>query len=125
MNVRSRVAVVLLGTLALACPEVVRTRTSFSPAPPGDPPRIIAIKDGVRVLGKAGDGQRIPSGSTWKLVGAVGEGDVYRRADGPFIESQNAHEAYLVVTNDQVVGFYLPGEGAFAPLLQPVGLPPQ
>jgi hypothetical protein len=115
-----------LCALTLACPEVIRTKTAFAPAAPGDPPRTLVLADGLRVVGQAGDGQRLPGGSTWKLVGAIEAGDVYKRADGPFIiDSNNSHEAHLVVANGRVVGFYLPGEGAFAPASQPVALPPQ
>jgi hypothetical protein len=116
----------LAGALAVACVDVVSTRAAFSPASPGGPDRTILVGADVGVLGQGGVGHRIPGGSRWMLVGTVEEGDVYRRTDGPFvIHGANAHEAYLVVTNNRVVGFYLPGEGTFAPAAQPEALPPQ
>lgn len=119
----SRLGFLLVGVLALACPEVIRNKAAFSPAPSRDEPAI-AVNERVRVVGLAGDEQTIPSNSRWRRVGSVDAGDVYQRVDGPFIvESQNAHEAYLVVKDGSVVGFYLPGEGAFAPAKRPVALP--
>jgi hypothetical protein len=125
MKGRTRLGLVLMSSLALACPDVIRNKVVYTPLPGDDAP-MITVKEHMRVVGQAGDGQHLPAGSKWKRVGSIEAGEVYKRADGPFIvESQNAHEAYLVVTNGRIVGFYLPGESAFAPVSQAVPLPPQ
>jgi hypothetical protein len=58
--------------------------------------------------------------SEWHRIGRIPEGEVYRPVSGVFtIEGANVHEAHLVVKGTTVVGFYLPGERAFAPLTAP------
>lgn len=61
----------------------------------------------------------IEKDSTWIKVGSVTQGDVYRRAGDVFtVEGRNVHEAYLVVANNTLIGFYLPYEKAFVKSLQ-------
>jgi hypothetical protein len=57
------------------------------------------------------------SGSRWTLVGGIAQGLVYR-PDGSVltVEGANVHEAYLVVSGTELVGFYLPVEKAFVAL---------
>jgi hypothetical protein len=65
----------------------------------------------------------IPSGMKFVNAGQVREGMVLRPQDSVFtIEGRNQHEAYPVVDNGRVVGFYLPVEKAFSPLSRPVAL---
>jgi len=55
--------------------------------------------------------------SIWKLVGRLPQGAVYRPAGTVFtIEGRQVHEAYLVIHDKQLVGFYLPGEQNYSPL---------
>lgn len=66
----------------------------------------------------------ILTGSRWELVGELAQGDVYRPVGTVFtIEGANMHEAFLVVNQSKITGFYLPGEGAFSGLDTPVSLP--
>jgi hypothetical protein len=66
----------------------------------------------------------ILTGSRWERIGAVAQGDVYRPVGTVFtIEGANMHEAFLVVQDSKIAGFYLPGEGAFSALDTPVPLP--
>ncbi len=56
-------------------------------------------------------------GTKWEAVGKVAEGVVYRSRDQILtVECSNVFEAYLVVTEKSLVGFYLPVEKAFSPL---------
>ena len=65
----------------------------------------------------------IKQGSTWRFVGRTPQGDVYQPIGGAFtVNGANVHEAYLVMTEGYVVGFYLPGEGAFSPLSNKIRL---
>ena len=124
MTRRAALGLALVGFLALACPEVIRNKVVYTPLPAAQS-STITLKEKVRVTGQAGDGQTLPAGSVWRRAGAVDAGEVYKRTDGPFIlESQNAHEAYMVVKDGEIVGFYLPGESAFAPASRAVPLPP-
>ncbi|WP_242001245.1 hypothetical protein [Achromobacter spanius] len=64
------------------------------------------------------------SGSQWRRVGALPQGDVYRAQDGLFtIQTRRQGEAYLVASSGRLLGFYLPGESAYLPLTRPVTLP--
>jgi hypothetical protein len=66
----------------------------------------------------------VKAGSMWQRVGVVPQGVVYRPVGDVFaIEGANMHEAYLVVAEGDLVGFYLPGEAAFSPLPERVPLP--
>jgi hypothetical protein len=57
------------------------------------------------------------SGSRWTLVGGIAQGLVYRPDGGVLtVEGANVHEAYLVVSGTELVGFYLPVEKAFVTL---------
>ena len=59
----------------------------------------------------------IKQGSKWRFVGRTPHGDVFRPVDGVFtVNGANVHEAYLVMAEGYLVGFYLPGEGAFSSL---------
>jgi hypothetical protein len=59
----------------------------------------------------------------WYPVGRVAEGVIYRSPDQTLtIECSNVFEAYLVVTERRLVGFYLPVEKGFSPLGKPIEL---
>ena len=63
------------------------------------------------------------AGSRWRFAGVIPQGGVYRAAQGVLtVEGANIHEAYLVIRERQVVGFYLPVEQAFSPLGEAVPL---
>ena len=56
-------------------------------------------------------------GTTWDFVGTISSGDVFRTKDQILtVEASNIHEAYIVVSSDKLVGFYLPVEKSFSPL---------
>ncbi|MEO7497089.1 MAG: hypothetical protein ABIT83_04285 [Massilia sp.] len=58
----------------------------------------------------------LKQGSRWTVVGQLSQGTVYRPYHDVFtLEGANTHEAYLVVANDVLVGFYLPAEAGFSP----------
>jgi hypothetical protein len=63
------------------------------------------------------------SGSRWRHVGTLSEGEVFRSEDSVFtIVGANTHEAYLVISDERLVGFYLPGERAYSALTAPLAL---
>jgi hypothetical protein len=63
----------------------------------------------------------IRAGTRWRLIGRVREGDVFRPIDTVFaVEGRNVHEAYLVLHDGKLVGFYLVGEARFAPMDTPI-----
>ncbi|OZI26588.1 hypothetical protein CAL26_04500 [Bordetella genomosp. 9] len=59
----------------------------------------------------------LAGGSQWILSGSIPEGQVYRKAGGTLmIDAKRLREAYLVVANGKLVGFFFPGESAFTPV---------
>ncbi|HYQ81393.1 MAG TPA: hypothetical protein VEP68_07820 [Anaeromyxobacteraceae bacterium] len=110
--------------LALGCAaELKRAPVSFTPATGGEA-RTLRVRETVSVTPSTGYGRQIRAGSTWRLVGSLPQGDVYRPVGDVFtVEGANVHEAYLVLAQGRVVGFYLPGEAAYAPLRDGVALP--
>lgn len=70
-----------------------------------------------------GYGRVLRQGTRWELVGAIAQGDVYRSRDQTLtVEGYNVHEAYVVVQDDLLVGFYLPVEKTFTPVAKSVRL---
>ena len=65
----------------------------------------------------------LKSGTKWQYVGGVSHGEVYRTDDQIVtVEGSNTFEAYVVLSGDGLVGFYLPVEKTFSPLGRPVPL---
>ena len=65
----------------------------------------------------------IKAGTEFVPAGTVKQGMVLKPTNTIFtIEGAHMHEAYPVVDNGRIVGFYLPVERAFSPLSQPVNL---
>lgn len=64
------------------------------------------------------------AGSQWMRVGAIAQGQVYRPYNTIFtLEGTHVHEAYLVIANNYLTGFYLPVERGYSPLKQKISLP--
>ncbi|MGU7774195.1 hypothetical protein ACV229_28965 [Burkholderia sp. MR1-5-21] len=86
-------------------------------------PAIRVVKQEATVRLSSGYTRRIAAGSQWRDVGSVRQGRVYRAVNTVFaIEGRQVHEAYLVLSGDALVGFYLPGETHFSPLDPPMPL---
>ncbi|SPK73983.1 conserved protein of unknown function [Cupriavidus taiwanensis] len=70
-----------------------------------------------------GYSRTLPERSVWSRVGRVPQGDIYRPIGTIFtIEGRQVHEAYLVIRDKTLVGFYLPGEQNYSPLSTAVPL---
>ena len=62
-------------------------------------------------------------GSRWNCVGSISNGDVYRTRDQVLtVEASNIFEAYIVMSDEMLTGFYLPVERTFVPVKQPIKL---
>jgi hypothetical protein len=63
-------------------------------------------------------------GTRWTYLGAIAQGDVYKTGDQVLtVEASNIHEAYIVVENRKLVGFYLPVERTYTPVVESKSLP--
>ena len=104
-----------LGLVACA-PEIVRQPTQLVPTEqPGD---TIEIVEDASIPVGPGYQRVIARGSVWTRIGRSVEGEVFKPVDRVFtVEGAHIHEAYLVLDGDRVVGFYLPVERAFSPVL--------
>ena len=71
-----------------------------------------------------GYSRTLRNGTSWNLVGELPKGAIYRSKDQSLtLECSNVYEAYLVVAEDSLVGFYLPVEKGFVPVPNPIRLP--
>jgi hypothetical protein len=60
----------------------------------------------------------------WLHIGNIDKGDVFKPIGHCFtVECSNVFEAYLVLHQESLVGFYLPVEKGFIALSKPIDLP--
>jgi len=86
-------------------------------------PSRIQLKSPTEIRLETGYTRTLAAGSNWQRVGTLSQGTVYRPVGTIFtIEGRQVHEAYLVITNQRLVGFYLPGEQAYSPLSTAVSI---
>lgn len=70
--------------------------------------------------------RRIAGGTEFVVVGRVAQGLVLKPTQTVLtVEGAHMHEAYAVHRDGQLVGFYLPVERAFTPLVKPAPMPLQ
>lgn len=68
-----------------------------------------------RTLGKS---------TTWEFFGTIPEGEVFRSKDQALtVECSNVFEAYLVISENRLIGFYLPVEKGFVSIKDPLLFP--
>ncbi|OZI19557.1 hypothetical protein CAL26_18270 [Bordetella genomosp. 9] len=117
-TIRLRLALPLvLLALAGCAANVLSSPASLSPAPELSSSPVLVAREEADITLPTQYTRRIPMHSRWRLVGHLPEGDVYRPVDTVFtIEGRQVHEAYLVVSGGNLVGFYLPGEKRYSAL---------
>jgi len=114
---------VMTASCAFDLAHVSTQATQFSPMPEAQ--RTILLQEVVEIDEAPCDYDRtLRQGTRWKLVGKLPEGDVFKPLDQVLtVECSNIFEAYLVVMEDFLVGFYLPVEKTFVPLSEKTKLP--
>lgn len=66
----------------------------------------------------------IKEGTNWTCIGRIEEGFVYKSKDQILkVEASNIYEAYIVFSEGQLVGFYLPAEKTYSPISKKIALP--
>jgi len=112
------VAAVLL--LAACAAEVVRSEARLEPV--ADAQRVqVRLQEAAVIASSSGYSRTLPAGSLWELRGSIAQGQVYRRVDGILtVEGAQVHEAFVVLSGDRLVGFYLPVEQSFSPAREAV-----
>lgn len=116
---RPAAALLLACTLA-ACANISHRPATLVPAQGGAAARTLAVQAELRL--DTGYQRTLKAGSQWLPVGRIAEGEVLRPQRDVFtIEGGHIHEAWLVLRDGALVGFYLPAERGFSPLA-PVAL---
>src|SRR5262245_13830100 len=109
--------VFIAGFLSTACAfdlaHVTYTTATFHPTQ--NSTRTIVLSDDVSLTDTPCSYSRTLRKTTrWSQLGTIAEGDVFRSQDQVLtVECSNVHEAYLVMSGDKLVGFFLPVEGGF------------
>jgi hypothetical protein len=124
LPMRSVCCVVMAGCFVLiqgCAPNVRQQPTSALQAAPI--PHRIQLDEAADAHIGTGTGVDLKAGTTWQLVGSISEGDVYKPLDQALnVEGSHVHEAYAVISNSTLVGFYLPFEKTFVKASTPVPL---
>lgn len=117
----------ILAVLLLAGCAFDLAHVTFTPAQlaaQADTTRSFTLKDEVEISSAPCYSRTLRKDTRWDLVGKIPEGDVYRSKDQSMtVECSNVHEAYLVVSKDALVGFYLPVEKGFVKITGAIKLP--
>ena len=112
----SRACVLALVAALVACaPEVTRRPTTLVPA--SESSVTIRVAADTSVTLDTNYIRLLRRDSRWRVIGNIPEGTVYRPADQVLtVEGAHVHEAWIVVQERRLVGFYLPVEKTFSPL---------
>ena len=61
--------------------------------------------------------RNLKAGTKWDFMNTIAQGDVFKTRDQILtVEASNIFEAYIVISSNKLVGFYLPVEKTFSPL---------
>ena len=120
---------IVVGTLGFfisACAfdlaHVTYSATTFQPKHSST--RTIVLSDEVPLTDTPCYSRTLRKTTRWDQVGTISEGDVLRSKDQVLtLECSNIHEAYLVMSGDKLIGFFLPFEKGFVPHSPPIALP--
>ncbi|WP_237172098.1 hypothetical protein [Pandoraea norimbergensis] len=105
------------GCASVSTTPATLSRTSLDNA------RLFALQTPVTFKLDTGYERNLPEGSIWKEAGSVVQGSVYRPVGRILtVEGSQVHEAWIVVKDQKLVGFFLPGEATYSPLSTVVSL---
>jgi hypothetical protein len=105
--------------LLAGCAASVTFTPAEMTATPGQAPR--SLSKPVEIVLDTGYSRTLAVGSQWLRVGSIAQGEVYKSHGSVFtLEGKHVHEAYLVADGNLLVGFYLPVERGFSPLIKKI-----
>lgn len=115
-----RYACVAGALLLSACAaEVVRTPVQLADSVGISPIEKLAANVEFRL--DSGYRRTLAAGTEFQEIGRLPQGRVLKPVDATLtVEGAHMHEAYAVVHDERLVGFYLPVEKGFSPLSLPV-----
>lgn len=117
----------MIGILCSGCPfdvaHVTYTASTFQPLQCAEHTFVLLTEVDLTDT-PCGYSRTLRKATRWDHIGNITEGDVYRSRDQVLIlECSNVHEAYVVLSGHQLIGFFLPVEKGFVPHLPPMALP--
>ena len=75
------------------------------------------LLDEVNIRLDSGYRRKLKNGTKWHYLGTISQGDIFQTNDQVLtVEASNIHEAYIVISSPNIVGFYLPIEKTFSPV---------
>ena len=78
------------------------------------------LTEDIKVSVGSGYTRTLKKGTRWNCVGKISQGVVYKTKDQVLtIEASNVYEANIVVSDQKLVGYFLPVEDSFSPLDKP------
>ncbi|HZM48012.1 MAG TPA: hypothetical protein VFC14_24570 [Burkholderiales bacterium] len=114
----------LLAMLAACATEVQRTPSAAPVIAAGANSRVIRLGSDVLVNLHTGYTRTLKRDARWVSVGTIAQGEVFKPEGQVLtVEGAHVHEAYIVVSDGKLTGFYLPVENAFVPLVPQKALP--
>lgn len=109
--------------LVACAPMIATAPATIEVTQPSAAARRIQILMATTVRLDTGYSRTLADKSVWSRIGRMPQGDIYRPVGTIFtIEGRQVHEAYLVIRDKTLVGFYLPGEQNYSPLSTAVPL---
>jgi hypothetical protein len=113
----------LMSGCAFDLAHVSFTPTQFAPGTEGD--KSFVLKEAINITGTpCGYERTLQQDTRWDFLGTIPEGAVFKSRDQVMtVECSNIHEAYLVISDGSLVGFYLPVEKGFVKISNPIKLP--
>ncbi|MDB5824321.1 MAG: conserved hypothetical rane associated protein [Herminiimonas sp.] len=119
-----RAPLLALSLLAGCATGVSFTPATIAPTAASESRSVATIAKKTDVRFDNGYSRVIEAGTVWSRIGSIAQGDVYKGRNTVFtLEGAHIHEAFLVVANGNLTGFYLPVERGFSPLDNPIALP--
>ena len=87
--------------------------------------RAFTLSTNMKLTGMpCGYGRELRKNTRWESSGSMAQGEVFRSRDQILtLECSNVYEAYLVVRDGRLMGFFLPVQQGFVGLAEPVVLP--
>ncbi|TXC67121.1 hypothetical protein FSC37_19530 [Piscinibacter aquaticus] len=118
-------ACVLVLVSAGCASEVRREAVELAPVAAEQGRRYVSTSD-AEAVPESRYARRIARGTEFLAIGRIAQGLVLKPTTTVLtVEGAHMHEAYAVCRDGQIVGFYLPVERAFTPLVKPAPMPLQ
>jgi hypothetical protein len=120
---RRALCLVLSRALILVLAGCVDPAMQSSPIHSGAPAAttVYVVRTTIRSNASNTNDRDLRQGSTWTALGTIDQGTVYKPRDTVLtVEHFDVYEAYIVVRDENWVGFWLPVEKAFVPMSKPV-----